>query len=118
MKKLLILLAMSASLSLHAQASEVSFEGDTTGKAQMNVKAIHELSEVETWIMHNLRSIERYGIIVNGLALKVSKNKCKFIVNYEEASLTVWVDRDDIVKKEEENSYKIVTTKWKKPPGL
>lgn len=113
MKKLLILLTMSASLSLHAQSQEVSFEGDTTGKAQMNIKAIYELSDVETFIMHNLRSMEDYGIIINGLAIKVSKNKCKFIVNYEEASLTVWVDRDDVVKKEEENSTKIVTTKWK-----
>lgn len=99
MRKILLLLLMGASLSLHAQDIP-EFESDTTGKASLKIKALHDLTNVETFIMHLLRSKVEYGEIQNGVVFKMLPDRSKFIVLYEDAKLTAWIRDDDVIKKE------------------
>lgn len=112
MRKILLLLLMSASLSLHAQDIP-EFESDTTGKAAVKIKALHDLTNVETFIMHLLRSKIEYGEIQNGIVFKMLPDRSKFIIVYEDAKLIAWVKDDDVIKKEVKwKDGDVVTTKF------
>ncbi len=111
MRKILLLLLMGASLSLHAQDPE--FESDTTGKATVKIKALHDLTGLETWVMNFLRSKVEYGEIQTGVVFKMLPDRSKFIILYENAKLTAWIKDDDVIKKEVKwNNGEVVTTKF------
>jgi len=112
MRKILLLLLMGASLSLHAQDIP-EFESDTTGKASLKIKALHDLTNVETFIMHLLRSKVEYGEIQDGIVFKMLPDRSKFIIVYENAKLIAWIKDDDVIKKEVKwNDGDVVTTKF------
>jgi len=111
MRKILLLLIMGASLSLHAQ--DPTFESDTTGKANVKIRALHDLTGLETWVMHFLRSKVEYGEIQDGVVFKMLPDRSKFIILYENAKLIAWVKDDDVIKKEVKwNNGNVVTTKF------
>lgn len=112
MRKILLLLLMSASLSLHAQDIP-DLESDTTGKATVKIKALHDLTNVETFVMHLLRSKVEYGEIQDGIVFKMLPDRSKFIIVYENAKLIAWMKDDDVIKKEVKwNNGDVVTTKF------
>jgi hypothetical protein len=112
MRKILLLLLMGASLSLHAQDIP-DLESDTTGKATVKIKAIHDLTNVETFVMHFLRSKVEYGEIQDGIVFKMLPDRSKFIMVYENARLIAWMKNDDVIKKEVKwNNGDVVTTKF------
>jgi len=112
MRKILLLLLMGASLSLHAQDIP-EFESDTTGKANLKIKALHDLTNVETFIMHLLRSKVEYGEIQDGIVFKMLPDRSKFIIVYENAKLIAWIKDDDVIKKEVKwKDGDVVTTKF------
>jgi len=111
MRKILLLLLMGASLSLHAQ--DPTFESDTTGKANVKIRALHDLTGLETWVMHFLRSKVEYGEIQDGVVFKMLPDRSKFIILYENAKLIAWIKDDDVIKKEVKwNNGDVVTTKF------
>lgn len=111
MKKILLLLLMGASLSLHAQNPD--FESDTTGKTNVKIRALHDLTGLETWVMHFLRSKVEYGEIQDGVVFKMLPDRSKFIILYENAKLIAWIKDDDVIKKEVKwNNGDVVTTKF------
>jgi len=112
MRKILLLLLMGASLSLHAQDIP-EFESDTTGKANVKIRALHDLTGLETWVMHFLRSKVEYGEIQDGVVFKMLPDRSKFIILYENARLIAWIKDDDVIKKEVKwNDGNVVTTKF------
>ena len=111
-----MLIAMCVTVALNAQHVENEvprFESDTTGKVNLKIQSIFELTNVETFIMHFLRSKIEYGDIQNGIVYKMLPDRSKFIINYENAKLTAWIKNDDVIKKQIDYfNGEVVTTKF------
>lgn len=115
-RRTLMIIAMCVTVALNAQNAENEvprFESDTTGKVNLKIQSIFELTNVETFIMHFLRSKVEYGVIQNGIIYKMLPDRSKIIVNYENAKLTAWIKNDDVIKKEIDYfNGEVVTTKF------
>ena len=111
-----MIIAMCVTVALNAQYAENEeprFESDTTGKINLKIQSIFELTNLETFVMHFLRSKVEYGDIQNGIVYKMLPDRSKIIVNYENAKLTAWIKNDDVLKKEIDYfNGEVVTTKF------
>ena len=111
MKKLLIALAIPIVSGLHAQDEEI-YHGDTTGKVQMTIDSKFELSNMDSFMMHNLRSNEDYGVLLRGRVHKPSQNEAIYFCNFETADLIVFMKDESVYKKEEYFDGAIRTTEF------
>ena len=112
-----MIIAMCVTVALNAQYTEneeLRFESDTTGKINLKIQSIFELTNLETFVMHFLRSKVEYGDIQNGVVYKMLPDRSKIIVNYEYAKLTAWIKNDDVIKKEIDYfNGEVVTTEFR-----
>jgi hypothetical protein len=112
MKKLLLIaLAIPISVGLHAQ-DEALYNGDTTGKVQMTVDSRFELSNMDSFMMHNLRSQEDYGVLLRGRVNKPARNESIYFCNYEKADMIIFMKNESTYKKEEYFDGVVVTTEF------
>ncbi len=112
MKKLLLIaLAIPIVSVLHAQDEEL-YNGDTTGKVQMTIDSKFKLSDIDSFMMHNLRGQEDYGVLLRGRVNKPSKNEAIYFCNYEGADLIVFMKNETIYKKQEFFVDRVITTEF------
>lgn len=107
---------MCVTVALNAQYAENEdpvFDSDTTGKVNFKKTALFNLTDLETWVMHYLRSKIEYGEIKDGEVFKLVPDRSRFIVNYENAKYIVWIKNDDVIKKQIEYDGEILTTRYK-----
>lgn len=111
MKKILLITAILISGGLAAQ-DESLYNGDTTGKVHMTIDSKFKLSDMDSFMMHNLRSNEDYGLLLRGRVYKPSQNEAIYFCNFEEAELVVFMKDEKIYKKEEYFEGSIRTTEF------
>jgi hypothetical protein len=111
MKKLLIALAVPIVSVLHAQ-DEKYYNGDTTGKVHMSIDASFKLTTFDSFLMHNLRSLEDYGVLLRGKVYKHDSEEVIYFCNYELVDLVVFLKNKDVIKKEEYFEDRVVTTEF------
>lgn len=111
MKKLLIALAIPIVSGLHAQDKDL-YNGDTTGKVQMTIDSKFELSNMDSFMMHNLRSLEDYGVLLRGRVQKISRKETIYFCNFETADLIIFMKDENVYKKEEYFDDTVVTTEF------
>jgi len=111
MKRLLFILAISISCGLTAQ-DENFYNGDTVGKVQMTIDTKFTMSNMDSFMMHNLRSQEDYGVLLRGRVTKPAENEAIYFCNYENADLVVYMKDEIVYKKEEYLDGRVVTTEF------
>jgi len=58
------------------------YNGDTTGKNHFLICLNYELNDMDSFMMHNLRSQEDYGIFHHGTIVKYKQNQITYYCNY------------------------------------
>jgi len=111
MKRLLLILAISISYGLTAQDESI-YNGDTTGKIHMTIDSKFKLSDMDSFMMHNLRSQEDYGVLLRGRVNKPVENETVYFCNYENADLVIYMKDETVYKKEEYLDGRVVTTEF------
>lgn len=94
-----------------AQDEEL-YNGDTTGKVNMTIDSQYPMDNMDSFMMHNLRSQEDYGILLRGRVQKTSPNEIIYFCNFEDADLVVFMKDGSVYKKEEYFDGSIRTTEY------